>query len=49
MNAITMLKDDHDGVKRLLAELDSTTERGVKTREELFARIKGELTLHDYM
>ena len=47
MNAITMLKADHDKVKQLLTELDSTTERGVKTREELFARIKGELTVHE--
>lgn len=47
MNAITMLKDDHDKVKQLLSELESTTERGVKTREELFARIKGELTVHE--
>ena len=34
-------------VKRLLTELESTTERGVKTRTELFATIKGELTLHE--
>ena len=32
MNAITLLKADHDKVKKLLAELESTTERGVKTR-----------------
>ena len=31
----------------LLNELESTTERGVKTRSELFATIKGELTLHE--
>src|SRR5215218_1342731 len=47
MDAITMLKTDHDKVKQLLAELESTTERGVKTREELFATIKGELTVHE--
>jgi len=47
MDAIAMLKDDHDKMKRLLAELESTTERGVKTREELFATIKGELTVHE--
>jgi hemerythrin superfamily protein len=47
MDAITMLKNDHDKVKGLLAELESTTERGVKTREELFATIKGELTVHE--
>ncbi len=47
MDAIAMLKADHDKVKRLLSELESTTERGVKTREELFATIKGELTVHE--
>ena len=45
MDAITMLKADHDKVKRLLNELE--TERGVKTREELFATIKGELSVHE--
>jgi hypothetical protein len=47
MDAITLLKNDHDKVKDLLNELESTTERGVKTREELFATIKGELTVHE--
>ena len=47
MDAITMLKTDHDKVKKLLTELEATTERGVKTREELFATIKGELTVHE--
>ena len=47
MDAITLLKQDHDKVKKLLAELESTTERGVKTRSELFATIKGELMVHE--
>jgi len=47
MDALKLLKTDHDKVKRLLSELDSTTERGVKTRSELFATIKGELTVHE--
>ena len=47
MDALTLLKNDHDKVKRLLSELESTTERGVKTRSELFATIKGELTVHE--
>ena len=47
MDAITMLKEDHVRVKALLAELERTTERGVKTREGLFATIKGELTVHE--
>ena len=47
MDAIALLKADHDKVKELLEELESTTERGVKTRAELFATIKGELTVHE--
>jgi hemerythrin-like domain-containing protein len=47
MNAITMLTEDHRAVKKLLSELEATTERGVKTREELFARIKADLTVHE--
>ena len=47
MNAIKMLKDDHQKMRKLLSELESTTERGVKTREELYAKIKGELSVHE--
>ena len=47
MDAIALLKNDHDKVKELLNELETTTERGVKTRQELFATIKGELTVHE--
>ena len=47
MDAITLLTDEHDKMRKLLTELEATTERGVKTRQELFATIKGELTLHE--
>ena len=47
MDAIAMLKADHDKVKKLLSELETTTERGIKTRAELFSTIKGELTVHE--
>ena len=47
MDAIALLKADHDKVKELLAQLEKTTERGVKTRGELFATLKGELTVHE--
>jgi hemerythrin HHE cation binding domain-containing protein len=47
MDAIALLEADHVKIKRLLAELEDTTERAVKTRQELFATIKGELTLHE--
>ena len=47
MDATKLLKDDHDKVKKMLEELDSTTERGVKTREQLFTKVKQELTVHE--
>lgn len=46
MNAFTLLKADHKKVAGLLEKLDSTTERGVKTREELFTQLKTELDVH---
>src|SRR5688500_6046633 len=47
MNAITMLQKDHDKMRKLLDELETTTERGLKIRAELFSTIKGELTVHE--
>jgi hemerythrin superfamily protein len=47
MDAIGLLEADHRRVKKLLNELDATTERALKTREELFTTIKRELTVHE--
>ena len=47
MDAMSLLKEDHRKVKKMLAELESTTERGVKTREELFTKVKQELVIHE--
>ena len=47
MDAITLLREDHRKLKALLRELEPTTERAVKTRTELFERIKAELTAHE--
>jgi Hemerythrin HHE cation binding domain len=47
MDAMSLLKEDHEMVKKILAELESTTERGVKTREELFTKVKQELVVHE--
>jgi hemerythrin-like domain-containing protein len=47
MDALTLLRRDHDKVKALLKELEPTTERAVKTRTELFATLKFELTVHE--
>jgi len=46
MNAFTLLKTDHKKVAGILEKIDETTERGVKTREELFAQLKSELDIH---
>jgi polyhydroxyalkanoate synthesis regulator phasin len=47
MDAIALLKADHDKVKKMLADGESTTERGEKTRTELFATLKGEMIVHE--
>jgi hemerythrin-like domain-containing protein len=47
MDALTLLRKDHDKVKSLLSDLEATTERATKTRPELFQRIKDELTVHE--
>src|SRR5258705_14001012 len=46
MNVFTLLKADHKKVAGILDKLDSTTERGVKTREDLFTQLKTELDVH---
>jgi hemerythrin-like domain-containing protein len=45
-NAITMLKSDHATLKRLLRELNATTERAVKERERLVNEIEREVKIH---
>ena len=40
MNAFTLLKSDHDKIAKLLAEVEQTGERAVKTRETLFTKVK---------
>ena len=47
MDALALLKEDHARVKKLLEEGESTTERGVKTRDQLFDRLKSELEIHE--
>jgi hemerythrin-like domain-containing protein len=47
MDAIALLKEDHRKLLGLLEELEPTTERAEKTRQELFGRIKDELTVHE--
>ncbi|MCF5668319.1 hemerythrin domain-containing protein [Pseudomonas marginalis] len=46
MNAIDLLKADHERVKALLTQLSESTERGVKKRTELLAKLEAEISLH---
>ena len=41
-----LLKNDHQKVAGILEKLEETTERALKTREELFAQLKTELDIH---
>lgn len=45
-SAITMLKSDHATLKRLLGDLEQTTERAVKERKRLIGEIERELKMH---
>lgn len=46
MNAIELLKDDHQKVLKMLDEIAGTTERAVKTRTDLLGKIEAELKVH---
>lgn len=45
-NAITMLKADHATIKRLLRELNETSERATKQRESLVQQIEQLVKMH---
>jgi hemerythrin superfamily protein len=47
MDALTLLERDHQKLKKLMGEIEKTTERGVKTREQLFNKLVEELTIHE--
>ena len=47
MDALKLLKDDHTEVKKLLTELDETTERAEKTRSVGFAKLEEMLLVHE--
>jgi len=46
MNAYALLKEDHKKVSGIFEKLEPTTERALKTREELFTRLESELEVH---
>ena len=45
-DALALLEKDHRMVRELLVELEKTTSRGTKKREELLARIAHEVEIH---
>jgi hypothetical protein len=47
MDALSLLKADHDRVKKMLAEGEQTTERAEKTRQQVFDTLKAEMMLHE--
>ncbi|MDQ3252561.1 MAG: hemerythrin domain-containing protein [Acidobacteriota bacterium] len=49
MDAITLLKNDHEKVSAIFEKLEPTTERALKTRQELFAKLKAELDVHAHI
>jgi iron-sulfur cluster repair protein YtfE (RIC family) len=46
MDAFELLKSDHEKVAGIMEKIDGTTERALKTREELFTQLKTELDIH---
>jgi iron-sulfur cluster repair protein YtfE (RIC family) len=46
MNAFDLLKEDHKKVADILEKLEPTSERALKTREELFTKLDSELEVH---
>lgn len=46
MDAFKLLKKDHEKVAAIMDKIEGTTERALKTREELFTQLKTELDIH---
>lgn len=46
MNAIDLLKADHEKVKSILAQLSESTERATKKRTELLEKLEMEIAIH---
>lgn len=46
MNAIDLLKADHEQVKAILTQLSESTERAVKKRTELITKLEMEISIH---
>jgi hemerythrin superfamily protein len=48
MDALKLPKKDHDEVKKMLKDLEAT-DRAVRTRQDLFGRLRFSLTVHEQM
>ncbi|WP_392888667.1 hemerythrin domain-containing protein [Pseudomonas migulae] len=46
MNAIDLLQADHERVKGILTQLSESTDRGIKKRTELLAKLEMEIAIH---
>lgn len=46
MNAIEILKADHEKVKTILAQLSESTDRAVKKRTDLLDKLEMEISIH---
>lgn len=49
MDALELLKQDHDKVKQMISELEQTGDEQREKREEIFAQLKRELTIHEIL
>ena len=47
MDALSLLRRDHREIRKLLAEIEPTTDRAVRTRSRLFGELKTKLTAHE--
>lgn len=46
MDAITLLRDDHELLRKLSKELAETSEKAIETRKKLLKRLEAELKAH---
>ncbi|NWE45241.1 hemerythrin domain-containing protein [Pseudomonas gingeri] len=46
MNAIDLLKSDHERVKAILTQLSESTDRALKKRMDLVAKLEMEISIH---
>jgi hypothetical protein len=44
---VALLTTDHTEMKKLMNDLDETTERGIKIRHELFGKLREKLEIHE--